>query len=166
MKRVLTLTLAAGLIFSFSGSFAAALKVGVVNIQKVIAASPQAKSADASFKKQFAPRQAKIKSAAQDLQTAVQDFQRNASVMSDKQKQEKEEALTKQRDVLQQQQSQFQQDAQTAQAKMMKAVFAKIKTAVNQVAAKGGYDVVLQSQTVAYFKNKYDITSQVIKQLQ
>jgi outer membrane protein len=146
-------------------TYANNLKIGVVDVQKVLAASPQAQSADASFKKEFAPREEKIKAAAAALQKSADDFQRNASVMSDKQKQDAEDKLNNERDKIQQDQAQFSQDVQTAQSKMMQAIFAKIKVAIAKVAKKGNYDMILQATAATYFKNKYDVTDQVISAL-
>lgn len=165
MKKMI-LTLASIALLTTAGVvYAAPMKLAVVNIQKVIAASPQAQSADRNFRKQFQPRETKLKAAAASLQKDVQNFQRNASVMSDKEKQATEEKLTNERDTLQRQQTQFQQDVQTAQSKMMQDVFAKIKAAIGRVAKQGNYDMVLQSNTVVYYKNTYDITNNVINLL-
>lgn len=166
MKKILLTLIAASAIFAISSASAAAMKVAVVNLQKVIAASPQAKSADNGFKKKFQPRETKLKAAAVSLQKDVQDFQRNATVMSDKEKQTTEEKLTNERNDLQRQQTQFSQDVQTAQSKMMQTVFAKIKAAVGRVAKQGNYDLVLQSNSVVYYKDTYDITTKVINTLQ
>jgi outer membrane protein len=163
-KLALTLATVAALT-SVSTLSAATLKVGVINLQKILAAAPQAKKAEAKFKDEFAPREAKLKASAQTFQQAAQTFERNASVMSDKQKQAETKKLTDERAQLQQTQTQFSHDAQAAQAAMMKEVFAGVKTSVNKVAVKNGYDLVLQSTTVAYFKDKFDMTQQVIDAL-
>lgn len=165
MKKTLLTLIAAGTILAVSSINAAPMKVAVVNLQKIIASSPQAKSADSSFKKQFQPRETKLKAAAASLQKDVQTFQRNSSVMSDKEKQATQEKLMNERNSLQRQQTQFSQDVQTAQSKMMQSVYGKIKAAVARVAQQGKYDLVLQSNTVVYFKNNYDITNKVINTL-
>lgn len=145
--------------------YAADLKVAVVNIQKVFAASPQAKSADRDFKKEFQPREAKIKYAVEDLQQAIKNYQRNSSVMSSKEKAETEQKLTNQRNNIQQQQAQLQQDMQSEQNKLMQNVLAKIKVSIHKVAKQQKYDLVLQSNTVPYYDSAYDITSKVISDL-
>ena len=165
MKKILLTLIGATVMLTISSINAADMKIAVVDLQKIIAASPQAKSADNSFRKQFQPRETKLKSAAASLQKEIQDFQRNASVMSDKEKQATQEKLSNERDDLQKQQTQFSQDVQTSQAEMMKTVFGKIKAAVARVAKQGNYDLVLQSNTVVYYKDTYNITDKVISTL-
>ena len=153
------------LLFLMSSSMALGFKVGVIDLQKILRTSPQFKTADSEFKKQFQPREAKIKAEISTLQETVKAFNRDASVMSEKQKQNKQDAIIKTRNKIQQEQSQLAQDAQNEQSKLMKNILSKVRVSVNTIAKQGDYDLIVQKSTTVYYKNQYDITDEVISVL-
>ena len=146
-------------------AYADNFKIGFVNLETIMQEAPQVKAIDAQLKKEFAPRDAKIKAAEKAMQSHVQVLKRNASVMSAKEKSTAQEKLVKESQDLQSQQAQFEQDLQAAQAKAMKKLFVKISSVANSVAKSDGYDVVLQKTAAIYYKPSLDITDQVIKKL-
>ena len=165
MKKYTLSLITISTMFFAATSYAAAPKIAIIDLENVMQHAPQVKVVDAKLKKEFAPRDAKIKAAAQAMQKHVQILKRNASVMSSKEKSEAQGKLLKESEALQKSQGQFSQDLQTAQAQAMKKIFTKITAVVNSVAKKDGDDLVLQKSAAIYYKPSYDITSQVIAKL-
>ena len=162
MKKIFMTLSTISLLFLMSSSMALGFKVGVIDLQKILRTSPQFKTADAAFKKQFQPREAKIKAEISTLQDTVKTFNRDASVMSEKQKQSKQDAIMNTRNKIQKAQSQLAQDAQNEQTKLMKNILTKVRASVNTIAKQGDYDLIVQKSTTVYYKKQYDITDEVI----
>ena len=165
MKKYLIILLTAAAIIFTGSSFAANVKVGIVDMQQILQQLPALKTAQNKLQKDFAPRDAKIKVAVEKFQKGVQALERNASVMSEKQKSTERNKLAKEEQSLQTQQVQFRQDFQTAQAKVMQTIFGRVNSVVSAIAKKGHYDLILQKTAAIYYKPSYEITQQVIRGL-
>lgn len=164
MKKLLGTILAASL-FLTTPAFAGDLKIGVIDLQKIIQVSPQVKATDAAFRQEFQPRETKIKVATQKLQADIEQLKRDNAVMTEVQKNTATDKINKERNNLQVMQAQFQQDLQDAQAKAMQKILSQIKTVVNAIAVKGNYDLILQNSEAVYYRASYDVTQQVINGL-
>jgi outer membrane protein len=162
-KLLIALGLLGGLSLALNAS--ADIKIGVLDLQAVLQQSPQVQSADVKFRKEFGPREQRLKAQADALQTEVDQLNRNAAVMSAAEQGKAKDKIAKDQDSLQQAQAQFQQDVQTAQGKAMQQILTQIKSVVATLAQQKAYDLVLQKSSVVYSKDEYDITSQVVKQL-
>jgi outer membrane protein len=165
MKKIFIALSTITLLFLMSSSMALGFKIGVIDLQKILRTSPQFKTADSAFKKEFKPREEKIKAEIATLQDMVKKFNRDSSVMSEKQKQKKQHAIISTRNKIQKEQSQLAQDAQTEQTKLMKNILTKVRSSVNIIAKQGDYDLIVQKSTTVYYKNHYDITDEVISAL-
>lgn len=163
MKKIVYFILMLGIMTTFPAL--ADLKIGVIDLQKVLQASPQIAKIDANFRKQFQPREDNIKMLGQKLQADMAQLKAKATTMTDVQKTAAEANINKQRNSLQLLQAQFQQDVQDTQAKAMQSILDQIKVTINTLAINGKYDVILQSSSTVFYKPTYDITQQVIKAL-
>ena len=151
------------LIFTVSIQAASATnKIGVVDVQKILRSSPKIKSSALALRKRFQPREAKLKSQGQALQKEMVDLKRNSTVMSKSQIAEKQTEIANKRNDLRLAESQFMQEVHAAQQKDLGAVIARINKAVEQVAKRGHYTLVVQRNHAVYFLPKMDITSQVL----
>ena len=162
-KLLITLGLLSGLSLALNAN--ADIKIGVLDLQAVLQQSPQVQAADVKFRKEFGPREQKIKAQAATLQTEVDQLNRNAAVMSAAEQGKAKDKIAKDQDNLQQAQAQFQQDVQTAQGKAMQQILTQIKTVVATIAEQKNYDLVVQKSSVVYSKDEYDVTTLVVKQL-
>jgi outer membrane protein len=142
--------------------FADNLKIGVLDLQKVLQSAAQVKAADTAFRKEFQSREERIKLATQKLQTDIDQLKLNTVRLTDAQKTAASDKIDKERSQLQIMQAQFQQDIQDAQTKAMQNILQQIKTTVNNIVARDNYDLILQSSEVVYHRPTLDITQQVI----
>lgn len=138
-------------------------KIGVIDMRTVIASAPQAKDAMEKLKKEFKAREDKIQTAEKSLKDKAEKLQRNAAVMSeaDKTKLEKE-VVSSQRD-LQRMQNEFREDAATRQQEEMKKIIDKVNVAIEDVAKKDKYDLVIHKDAAPYSAKTVDITDKVVK---
>ena len=128
------------------------------------------------MKKQFTGRQTELQTSNIQLQTEQQQMQAIAvkaknNDLSTLNKADKKtlEDLQKQfaKDQIKFQQlySQFQQDVQKSQEISSSILLAKTNMLLKDLSEKEGFDLVVTSQQLVYAKAKYDITDQLMQQL-
>ena len=159
-KYVLILISVLGLVFAASVS-AINSEIGFVDVVKIMQQLP----GFSQLKKQFAARAEELKAAASALQKHAQEFERNGPVMTDKEKSTEQKRLLQETEDLQKQRTQFTQDFQDAQLKLVRKITSRIETVVAKIAKQRHYDLVLQKSAVLYHKDTNDITEQVLQSL-
>lgn len=148
-------------------SFAATTpRIGVVNMQTIFRDSPQVKKINASLKRQFAGRKDSIVKMGKQLQSALQNYQKNKAVMSSKDLTALQSKITKQEMQLRAAQAKFQKELFEAQNKQMTAFMNKVRGVVKTVAAQKNLSMVLPKNSVLYSDNNLDLTKQVLSKLQ
>lgn len=143
----------------------APLKVGVVDFRQVMQKAPEARTAASKLKKQFKPRQAKIISKNKKLDKEVTQLKRDGSVMSAAKRDKDEAKILADKRQLQRLREEFQQDYMLAENKMLRNIKQKLAKAVDKIAKKDHYDLILPKGHVPYVNKKIDITKQVIKEM-
>ena len=141
------------------------LKIGVLDVSKVLQNSPQVKATVAKLKTKFKQRQDKIASAQKKLQADQAKLKRNKSVMKQSEVDDLQMAIMDEKRDLRTMQENYVQAARLAQNQVMGETLKQIDTIVKGIAAKEHYDLILQRSNVAYASDKVDITSEVMKQL-
>jgi outer membrane protein len=82
-KFLLAATLAAAVVASGVASAQGNLKIGVINVGRLLEQAPQSQAVNAKLQDEFAPRQRNIVAMRQKLQTQQETFQRDAPVMGE-----------------------------------------------------------------------------------
>lgn len=168
MKKIFfTLLFAAALSF-ITPAFADVnnTKVGVINLQELLAKLPEMKQISDNLKKQFSDRETKLEQTQNNFKKDAEDFRRNNAVMSNADKQTAEQKLGQEQQDLQQLQASFQKDFMAAQNQAVNTLLTKIKGVVESVATKGNYSLILVSGSVAYSSKNMDVTQEILDQLQ
>lgn len=163
-----------GLLISSSLAFGSDFKLGYVDVSKIFQTSKPAVAMQEALKAKFAPQQQQLQAMNTNIvneQTQMQAIMKKAPSMdklnpTDRATLEKLEA-TYQKDQMafQQKYTTFQQTLQRAQDFASAAVLGRANTILKDISDKGGYDLVLTSNQLVYAKPKYDLTDQVIEQL-
>lgn len=143
----------------------AAPRVGVVDMQKIVKQSPEAKSLNASIEKQFSGQHQQLLKQQADYQKKVAAFQKNQSVEKPAQLKATQQTLEKEAQKLQADQSNFQQAVMAAQNKAMTDFLAKVQKASASVASKQGLSLVLPKKMVLFIGSDADVTNAVIEQM-
>ena len=100
-----------------------------------------------------------------DLQTKMQKLQRDGSTMKASERTKLENDVMKQRETFSTKAQAFEQDNRRRQMEERNKILSRIQDAVKSVASKGGYDVVIDANAVAYADPSKDITADVLKQV-
>jgi len=158
---------ALALVFGVSlAAQAADLKVGVVNMQQLMAESPQGKKVMAEMKKEFGPRQQKLEAKQKQGQELQKKLQRNSSVMSKSERDETQKQLRDLQRELQVEGQSFQEDVQSERQEKLGGLQKVIMQAVQGYASENNYDLVLPSNASVYAGSSVDITDAVMKKME
>lgn len=160
MKKIIIL-----LSLFLSLSAFADVKVGIVNIQKVITSIKEGKSVMESLKKSFKTKQAELKKEENKIKKLQKDYQKQSLVLSDKAKAKKESEIRGMIQKLQQTTMSYQKGIQKQEAELKKPILEKLKPIIDSVSKKEKVSMTFEitSSPLVYAQDKVDITAKVIK---
>jgi len=145
------------------------LKVGVVDIGRLLADSPQAKAAQLAIESEFGPQQRELENRENELKARGEKAQRDSVALSDAEREKLEKELRDARRELDRREQEFRDDAQTKSRtetqRVNKVIFDEIKT----YSKANGFDLVLTGGLqggVLDYRESLDITAAVLAQLQ
>ncbi|OHT24405.1 molecular chaperone [Providencia stuartii] len=140
-------------------------KIAVVNVGEIFQNMPAREAVAKQLENEFKSRATELQNLEKDLQSRVEKLRRDGATMkqSDREKQEKE--LMTKRDQFAEKAQKFEEDNRRRQMEERNKILSRIQDSIKSVAAKEGYDVVIDANAVAYAKDSIDITSQVQKQV-
>lgn len=165
MKRLVVI-LTAAVMGLFAVATMADAAIGVVDMQNIYQNAAQVKKIQDDLKKQFEPRRAAIISMGKQLQDEIQTYQKNKAVMSKADLDTLQKKIEKQEMELRQKQTQFQQDAYSAQNKEMGTFMDQLRNATKTVATSKGMTLVIAKNSTLYSGDNLDITKEVLSKLQ
>lgn len=165
MKSMLKPLLAAGLVFAMTCMPVQAqdLRVGAVNVDRLMRDSEPAKAATAKLQQEFAKRDRDLKAAGAEFQAAAQKFERDAPTLSESQRLTTQRQLAEQERDLQRRQRTLQEDLGLRRNEETQVLIERINRSIQQVAAAEKYDLIVQE--AAYINPRLDITDAVMKRM-
>jgi len=161
----MAVTAAASTLLLASSAIAFEQKIAVVDVQEAISQIPQAAVLMQTLETEFKDEKAVIEQLQKDLTFEDENLKRNGSLMSEK---EKKDLQTKMASLYQQYQvkvKEFQQQVTQRKNQETNKLLALVTQAVDNIAAKNDYDLVLSKQAVVFSKPSTDITGKVIEQV-
>ncbi|AAZ28206.1 MULTISPECIES: OmpH family outer membrane protein [Colwellia] len=148
-----------------SSAMAADQKIGVVNFQEVMSKIPQTAALMQSLEAEFKDEKAIITQLEKDIKYYQEKLKRDGSLMSVK---EKEELNVKVKSLFQEYQVKgkaLQDKASQRQNQETNKIIALVRQAVDNIAVKQDYDLVLSQQAVVYAKPDASLTEIVVEQV-
>nr|WP_232037597.1 OmpH family outer membrane protein [Candidatus Erwinia haradaeae] len=152
-------------ILIFSVSAAASDKIAIVNISDIFQQLPQLTVVTHKLEKEFKDRTIALQNMEHDLQTKIQNMQRNRLTMKASDQLQIEKEIIKKREAFNTTVRVFDQDTRRRQIEERDKIIYQIQNAVQKVAKLQGYDLVLDRGAVAYVSSVKDITADVLKQV-
>lgn len=140
------------------------LKIGVVNLGRLVTESPQAERARKNMEGQFAGRMEELKEQREKLQSDVERLKRDGAVMSEEARQKLEDTIRSQQRRLQRAQEEYNEDVQRAEQSEMQELRDDIRTVIDEFARSEGYDLII-GDGILYAGEKVDLTGQVLSRL-
>ena len=161
MKKCIALILF--LIFNVS-IVSAEVKIGFVEIQKILKGAPQTVAANKKLEKEFTKRTAKLKKVVKKINAKETAFKKDSMTMSEADRIKKQKEIQGLKIDAQRTEREVREDIDLRRREEIAKVQKQVNIAVEKVAKEQNYDLVLY-QGVAYAGKKVDITDIVIKAL-
>jgi outer membrane protein len=138
-------------------------KVATVDLQKLFKEYPGTKAAHDKLSTLAQKKEKELLPAKKELEDLDAELKNSASVLSSKQKKEKQYLLEKKYEDFKQQQTQVENDLAAKEADMTQGILGEIKTVVAEVAKDSGVDLILDADKTVYAKDSQDLTDAVMK---
>ena len=162
-KLLPTIAIASAFLFS-SAAVSAQLKIGFVNVPKVMDQAPQAQAADVRLEKEFGPRDSEILAMKRDLVSSNDKLTKNSAVMSPSERQRQESSLRQLRREIRRLEDEFREDVNLRRSQELGKLQRKVVEVIQSLAKAEKFDLII-SDGVIYAGGKVDITAKVISRL-
>ena len=140
------------------------LKVGYVEVQKILQEAPQTIEINKKLEKEFNVRSDKLKTDIKTLTDRQTAFNKDSLTMKDSEKESKVKGLDQLRIDIQRKDRELKEDFNIRKNEELAALQDQVNKAVTSVAKAEGYDLVVYNG-VAYANEKIDITDKILKSL-
>jgi outer membrane protein len=163
--RILGLaTIAAAACAAGAASAQGNLKIGVINVGKLLENAPQAKVVSDKLQKEFEPRQQAIVAKRKKLQDSQEAFQKDQAVMGEEERLNLERTIQNTQRDLQRDENEYLEDLNARRNEELGRLQREVLQRVQAYAAAQKYDLVLAD--AIYVSGAVDITQAVITALQ
>ncbi len=146
-------------------AFAGDTKIGVINMQKVLATSVAGKKAQKELEKKMNELKGTFKKDEAALLALQKEIEKKSSAWSDEMKQEKAIEFQKKRRDLGTKQEDANMELKQLREKHLAPILKKLEKVVKEEAKKGGYTIILPNNAVLYKSDNADITAEITKAL-
>lgn len=165
MKTFIKVLAVAGAFLTASSVFAQQPVVGVVNLEQALFNSQAAQELQAVIQEEFRDDQVRAEQLNSELTALVERAQRDESIMSDAEKRRISSDAQEKQVQLQMISERVQAALQERNQAFIESMRANLGSAIQSVVQEGGYNIVLNADSVAFFDNTYDITAKVTAKL-
>lgn len=138
-------------------------RVALLNMQEAIKGVKEGKKAEETLKKEWENRQKKLQADGKKIQDQMEDLRKQASVLDEKTRRSREEAIQGQIMQLREQEAKSQADFQKRDQEISKPIIEKLRNIVATISKEKGYTLVMDGGNVIYAQEQDDITDEVIK---
>jgi len=156
--------LAASLLAFAISSQAADLKIGYVQVDKILQEAPQTAESGKKLEKEFSPRTQELERMQKQIKDGEAALDKDSLTMSETDRKNKERDLNNVKIEFQRKQRELREDVNLRKNEELGSLQDRINKAVTSVAETEGFDLVVYSG-VAYASKKIDITDKVLKSL-
>ncbi|NOQ46559.1 MAG: hypothetical protein GQ559_07785 [Desulfobulbaceae bacterium] len=155
----------ASVFFAVGTVQAADTKVGIINVQKVLATCEAGKKAHEVREKKMEELQATFKKDEEALLALQKEIEKKSSAWSEEMKQEKAIEFQKKRRNLGVKQEDANLEMKTLRERQLAPILKQLETVVKDVAQKEGYALILPRNAVLHAVDSVDLTEMVTKAL-
>ena len=148
----------------FSNVCIAELKIGFVNVPKVMEKAPQAEKAKKRLEKEFSPRDKQLVAQQKEIKKLEEKLTRDASVMGEAERRKLERDIVGKKREAARSQQEFREDFNLRRNEELGKLQRRIYEAVKALAKEGNYDLLL-TDGVIHASDKIDITSEIQSKL-
>jgi outer membrane protein len=145
----------------------AELKMGIVNLDVLFKEIPIYRESQEKVKKQFDPRARNLKTLEQEWSSLNDQYLKNETVMSDKEKKDLVEKIQNVETKFRSGQEKIQTDLQKVQQEELSRIRDIVEKAITEYAEKNDFDIIIRADGTTLYAKKYiNITQEIISKLQ
>jgi outer membrane protein len=145
-------------------SHAAELKVGYVQVDKILKEAPQTAESGKKLEREFSPRSLELDKMKKQIATIESELDQESLSLSEVDKRNKQRKASNLKIEFLRKQRELREDINIRKNEELSVLQDRINNAVKTVSESEGYDLVMYGG-VAYASNKIDITDKVLKLL-
>ncbi|CAL1239324.1 OmpH family outer membrane protein [Candidatus Methylocalor cossyra] len=144
---------------------AAELKIGFVNVARLLERAPQAEKAKKELEREFAPRDKKLVAEQKEIKQLEEKLGKDAAIMSDEEKQKLDREIIARKREAKRLQDEFREDFNLRRNEELTQLQKEIFEAIQSLAKEEHFDLLL-TDGVVYASDAIDVTSKVEKKLE
>ena len=160
-KAFVVSALASALVFACIPAVHAEVKVGFVNVAKVLDKAPQAESARARIENEFAPKDRELLAQQKEIRNVEDRLIKNAAVMSASERTRQEGEIRALKRELRRSQDEFREDLNLRRSEELSKLQRKVTEVIQTLAKAEKYDLIV-TDGVVFASAKVDVTDVVI----
>jgi len=165
-RMILALTFFVATCFTINNGLAADLKIGVMNVQKVIVLCDAGKEAKTRFEEKMKALQTSFKEEEESLKGMQAEIKKKSSAWSEEKKAEKIREFKKAGRELQAKTEDARFEMKQMQDKELEPILKALEKVVEQFGKDNGYITIMDSKSgVIYFDQKAEISDIIVKKL-
>ena len=138
------------------------LKIGVINVARLIEEAPQSESVNKTLTDEFGPRQRDITASRQKLQTQQDTFTRDAPVMGEEERLNLERQIREGQRDLERTQNEYLEDLNLRRNEELGKLQRDLLQKAQEYARAQQYDLLLADPNVIFASTAVDVTAAVI----
>lgn len=152
-------------VFLATAGWAQQLKIGYVNVVKVIEEAPQGDAALKKLESEFGPRDRQLRATQDKVKSLEDELEKNELVIKESERREKERQLRDLKRKLKRQSQEFREDYSVRRNEELRELEKIVHKAIVEIAKSDKYSLIIH-QGVVYADNQIDITEDVLKKLE
>ena len=164
MSKILKNLVMAGLVTFAANAQSADLKVGYVQVDKILQEAPQTAESGKKLEREFSPRSQELDRMAKQIKDLEATLDKEGLTISEAERRNKERDVQNIKIEFQRKQRELREDINLRKNEELGSLQDRVNKAVQSVSEAEGYDLVVYSG-VAYASKKIDITDKVLKTL-
>jgi outer membrane protein len=143
---------------------AAALKIGYVQVDKLLKEAPQTAESGKKLEREFSPRSLELNEMKKQISTLETGLEKESSSLANVERRSKQRQVTNLKIEFRRKQRELREDINIRKNEELAELQDRINNAVRTVSESNGYDLVMYGG-VAYASTKVDLTGEVLKLL-
>ncbi len=152
--------------FTLTSGFAADVKIGVLNVQRIIVECDAGKEAKGRFEAKMKELQSKFKDEEQALKDLQAEIKKKSSAWSEEKKAEKLREFKKNGRELQSKTEDARYEMKQMQDKELEPILKALEKVVNNYGQDNSYTAIMDAKNgVVYFDGTVDISEDIVKKL-
>lgn len=164
IRRIL-LILAMAVAGSLSTTAWAEVKIAVVDVQKAILSSEQARGYMEQIQKEFRDDEDEIRNLQRDAAALLERLQKDGEVMSDTEKRKLQRQIEDKNDYFVFLRKKLQKQIDDRQQELFAGIDQKVQKAIEELVLSDDFDIIIPRHAALYVADLYDITRKVTEKL-